>query len=130
MINCAPRFNLYPFAISSSSRPQTLLWPEREMAAVLPSGVLLSVLGHFYGLQTRRWTAHLLTHPPGWTREVTGLACEPKVDVYINTVGIEYIEMLTERQSSDRVYYSRLYSSGSSQQHDKINCRLVRQGRT
>lgn len=102
MINCAPRFNLYPFAISSSSRPQTLA-RERDGGGTLPSGVLLSVLGHFYGLQTRRWTAHLLTHPPGWTRELTGLACEPKVDVYINTVGIEYIEMLTERQSSDRV---------------------------
>lgn len=101
--------------IHSPSPPRDLRpWPERDR---IPSGVLLSVLGHFYGLQTRRWTDGPLTHPPSsWVDQstVTGLDCGPKVDVYINTVvGIEYIEMLTERQSSDRVDCI-LYSSGST----------------
>lgn len=103
MINCAPRFNLYPFAISSSSRPQTLA-RERDYSPLVCCCRCLVIFMAYKHVAGQ--TAHLLTLLLGGPEHTdwTGLDCEPKVDMYINTVvGIEYIEMLTERQSSDRV---------------------------
>lgn len=79
-------------------------WPERETT---PLWCVVVGAWSFLWLTNTSLDRRPTYSPSSWVDQstVTGLDCEPKVDVYINTVvvGIEYIEMLTERQSSDRV---------------------------
>lgn len=116
MINCAPRFNLYPFAI-----------------AALPSSppVIFMAYKHVGWLC---WTSHLKsTTSSSFSSPVLKGQGTERETIYLSG---EYIEMLTEERQSCPLCAAAVVvpvtgePHPTAQHHDKINCRLVRRGRT
>lgn len=115
MINCAPRFNLYPFAI-----------------AALPSSppVIFMAYKHVGWLC---WTSHLKSTITSSSSPVLPGQGTERETIYLSG---EYIEMLTEERQSCPLCAAAVVvpvtgePHPTAQHHDKINCRLVRRGRT